>query len=526
MSASRLAPVQLIAWTLSSRIICARESPSSAVLIAPASVTSIAPPESRWALYASDASTRLAALKWRKWCRRYSLTGPDFRVTVSLICLLRSSVVIIAWSVAGVGPSPGNRQVLPLGPAQVFGQEHDLSYMLLVVRQLAQERPGYGVRFPPNRNRSQHVLPGEGFDGVRQDLPTLFPHAEQLLGCFPGRLELGVAVTVGLLPIGGQEVTPTGAHVPGHVLDEDRGRVALLIQPPVPVVRLQLPQGCFRVCLLLPERVLYLVEEQLRRIVTPVLAVNLFYGHPPCRHAGLCPEVRRWLAPVNAWALSFGVPVALLTAFAEKFMEGPDRTQVVGAVAYDRQGSCPQAVVAPLLLPAHRLDDRFVTAAQPPAQLPPAVLIDPVHAPAFAPVRGWDLAPVEGKRVLQAPAQVFGMGGDGQGAARGRGSLLSRQRIDRTQNAGVRTAGNDPAGASGRHSFVQFAELLEEDLLVESVHAYLPSVQCSSSVRCSCDRCLLASRRVSREARSFRTSNQLKTASRVFLNVLRYKHDF
>src|SRR5690625_6795694 len=87
MSSSRLAPVQLIAWTLSSRIICARESPSSAVLIAPASVTSIAPPESRWALYASDASTRLAALKWREWCRRYSLTGPDFRVTVSLICL-------------------------------------------------------------------------------------------------------------------------------------------------------------------------------------------------------------------------------------------------------------------------------------------------------------------------------------------------------------------------------------------------------------------------------------------------------
>ena len=43
MSSSRFAPVQQIACTLSWRIISASDTPSSAVLIAPAKVTSITP---------------------------------------------------------------------------------------------------------------------------------------------------------------------------------------------------------------------------------------------------------------------------------------------------------------------------------------------------------------------------------------------------------------------------------------------------------------------------------------------------
>ena len=46
MSSSRFAPVQEIAWTLPRRIISASDTPSSAVLMAPASVTNIAPPAS------------------------------------------------------------------------------------------------------------------------------------------------------------------------------------------------------------------------------------------------------------------------------------------------------------------------------------------------------------------------------------------------------------------------------------------------------------------------------------------------
>jgi hypothetical protein len=41
MSSSRLAPVQLMAWTFPCRIISARERPISAVLIAPAIATSM-----------------------------------------------------------------------------------------------------------------------------------------------------------------------------------------------------------------------------------------------------------------------------------------------------------------------------------------------------------------------------------------------------------------------------------------------------------------------------------------------------
>jgi hypothetical protein len=50
---SRLAPVQLMAWTFPCRIISASETPSSAVLMAPASETSIAPPPSTRRTYPS-----------------------------------------------------------------------------------------------------------------------------------------------------------------------------------------------------------------------------------------------------------------------------------------------------------------------------------------------------------------------------------------------------------------------------------------------------------------------------------------
>ena len=65
MSSSRFAPVHVIMCTLSCRIISASEMPNSAVLIAPASVTIILPPWSRWRMYASAASINAAALKWR-----------------------------------------------------------------------------------------------------------------------------------------------------------------------------------------------------------------------------------------------------------------------------------------------------------------------------------------------------------------------------------------------------------------------------------------------------------------------------
>ena len=57
--------VQQMPWTLPCRIISASDTPSSAVLIAPASVTNITPPRSRWRVHASAASLTVAALKCR-----------------------------------------------------------------------------------------------------------------------------------------------------------------------------------------------------------------------------------------------------------------------------------------------------------------------------------------------------------------------------------------------------------------------------------------------------------------------------
>jgi hypothetical protein len=64
-SSSRLAPVETMAWTLSRRIISASVRPSSAVLIAPARVTSILFPRRSWSIQPSAASTTTAALKCR-----------------------------------------------------------------------------------------------------------------------------------------------------------------------------------------------------------------------------------------------------------------------------------------------------------------------------------------------------------------------------------------------------------------------------------------------------------------------------
>src|SRR6266403_152013 len=77
-SSSRFAPVQVIEWTLSRRIISAREMPNSAVLMAPASVIIIFPPRSRCAVYASAASFKAAALKCRKWRSMNWLMVPIF----------------------------------------------------------------------------------------------------------------------------------------------------------------------------------------------------------------------------------------------------------------------------------------------------------------------------------------------------------------------------------------------------------------------------------------------------------------
>src|SRR5687768_7475080 len=97
MSSSRLAPVHEMKCTLSRRIISASESPTSAVLMAPASVTSIWPPPSRWRVHPSAASTSAAALKCRKWCFTNCETGP-------------SSVDMACGALVGVGGEKGNRR--------------------------------------------------------------------------------------------------------------------------------------------------------------------------------------------------------------------------------------------------------------------------------------------------------------------------------------------------------------------------------------------------------------------------------
>src|SRR5947208_258155 len=97
MSSSKFAPVQVMACTLSRRIISASETPSSAVLIAPASVIIIFPPRSRCATYASAASFKAAALKCRKWRSMNWLMLPIFASPTFAISATRFDAKLLAW---------------------------------------------------------------------------------------------------------------------------------------------------------------------------------------------------------------------------------------------------------------------------------------------------------------------------------------------------------------------------------------------------------------------------------------------
>lgn len=63
-------------WALPRRIISARETPGSAVLMAPAMVRNLFPPESRSSRQPAATSTTVAALKCRNWRSTNRMTGP------------------------------------------------------------------------------------------------------------------------------------------------------------------------------------------------------------------------------------------------------------------------------------------------------------------------------------------------------------------------------------------------------------------------------------------------------------------
>jgi hypothetical protein len=104
----------------------------------------------------------------------------------------------------------------------VLGQQDDLAHVLAVVDELAVDGVHDGVGLAADEDGPAEVLRLQRVEGGEEALPAVLPPLHELRPGRAGRgLELAVAVAVGLLAVGREEIRPARAHVAGDVLDED-----------------------------------------------------------------------------------------------------------------------------------------------------------------------------------------------------------------------------------------------------------------------------------------------------------------
>ena len=70
----------------------------------------------------------------------------------------------------------------------------------------------------------------KGSSASEHQIPTRLPQSHERFARGGRVLELGVAMAVGLLAIGGQEVRPARAHVAGHMLYYDGNRIGFRVE--------------------------------------------------------------------------------------------------------------------------------------------------------------------------------------------------------------------------------------------------------------------------------------------------------
>src|ERR1039458_8537623 len=127
-------------------------------------------------------------------------------------------------------PFPGDAQRTPLAVLVVFGKQHDLSHVARVVRDLAADGLHHGVGFAADRDAAAEVCVRQRLERAEHAIPARLPKRHQHLAGGRRLLELGVAMAVRLLSIGGQEVRPARAHVAGHVLNNDGNRICFGVE--------------------------------------------------------------------------------------------------------------------------------------------------------------------------------------------------------------------------------------------------------------------------------------------------------
>jgi len=114
----------------------------------------------------------------------------------------------------------GDAQRLPLVATEMAREKNNLPDVVGVVRDLAVDGLRHGMRLGANRYGPGQVRVSQWLKRIEEILPAAFPEFQQ----FSTRLRRGfkfrVAISVGLLSIGGQEICPTRFHVPHHVFDD------------------------------------------------------------------------------------------------------------------------------------------------------------------------------------------------------------------------------------------------------------------------------------------------------------------
>ena len=112
----------------------------------------------------------------------------------------------------------------------MLGQQHNLSDVMWIVRNLAIDGLHYRVRFTPNGDGAAQVHISERLERAKENRPAGFPLIEQLLARGRRIGELAVAVAVRLLAVAGEKVRSPRTHVAGHVFHDDGDRVGLVVE--------------------------------------------------------------------------------------------------------------------------------------------------------------------------------------------------------------------------------------------------------------------------------------------------------
>src|SRR5207249_1443357 len=125
---------------------------------------------------------------------------------------------------------PGHAQRLPALPSMVLGQIDDLPDVLAVVHELAVDRIEGAEPLAADEDGAREVLGLQRVEGGVEDSPALLPTLQERRLRGEPRLELAVAVAVGLLAVGREEVGPPRTHVAGYVLNQHGDAVRFRVQ--------------------------------------------------------------------------------------------------------------------------------------------------------------------------------------------------------------------------------------------------------------------------------------------------------